>query len=64
VCTEGYTCEPSCKINARLHQRTSEGSAVASNVPSDISEQATEGSEDNPVSQRSQGSLDEHKGDL
>jgi len=34
---------------------------TASNVPSDISEQATEGSEDDPVSQRSQGSSDDHE---
>jgi len=47
--------------HAGLHNHTSEGLAVASNIPSGISEQATEGSEDDPVSQRSQGSSDEHE---
>jgi len=47
--------------HAWLRKHTSDGSAVASNKPSDISEQATEGSEDDPVSQRSQSSSDEHE---
>jgi len=47
--------------HAGLHNHTSEGSAVASNIPSGKSEQATEGSEDDPVSQRSQCSSDEHE---
>jgi len=57
-----YTAAKRCHTG--LHKHTSEGSAVASNVPSDISEQTTEGSEDNPVSQRSQGSYDDHEGGL
>jgi len=52
----------SCKqCHAGLHKHTSEGSAVVCNAPSDISEQTTEGSEDDPVSQRSQGSSDDHE---
>jgi len=45
-----------------LHKHTSEGSAIASIVPSHITEQTAEGSEDDPASQRSQGSLDEQGG--
>jgi len=54
------------RSHARLNKHTSEGSAVASNVPSarPLSEQTTEESEDDPVSQRSQGSLDDHEGGL
>jgi len=49
VCTLGLL-----SISVAKLKHTSEGSAVASNVPSDISEQTTEESEDDPVSQRSQ----------
>jgi len=49
-----------------LYKHTSEGSAVARNVPSasPISEQTTEESEDDPVSQRSQSSYNDHEGGL
>jgi len=50
VCTVGYF--RSQLQNKVMPDYTSEGSAVASNVTSDISQQATEGSEDDPVSQR------------
>jgi len=63
VCTVGYfRFQLQNKVMPDgIHKHTSEGSAVASNVPCDISEQATEGSEDDPVSQRSKCSSDEHE---
>jgi len=61
VCTVGYfrvSISVAKQSHAGLHKHTSDGSAVASNIPSDISEQA---SEDDPVSHRSQGSSDKHE---
>jgi len=63
VCT-GFSISVAKQSHAALHKHTSDGSADASNVPSDISEQASEGSEDDPMSPRSQGSSDEHEGGL
>jgi len=58
-CTVQYSVAK--RSHAGRHKHTLEDSAVDSNIPSEISEQTTEGSEDDPVSQ---GSSDDNEGGL